>query len=155
MNLLFVGVKFTPSASTLLYFAMGSSPGSSRTRLLKPLLLSLSLPVCGHSSNRSYYLNIAAWYTYIPLQKIQAFVYCVFLVTATRWREEIRFCICLKRISAESFLHFSQMASLSDWIQSYKISLARAKKSESVSISNVINLFKSGRTCQRSYSRCP
>ena len=43
LNPLFVDVRMIASSSTLLYFDMGTSPESSRTRLFQPLLLNLNL----------------------------------------------------------------------------------------------------------------
>ena len=43
LNPLLVDVRLTASSRTLLYFAMGRSPESSKTRLFKPLLLNLNL----------------------------------------------------------------------------------------------------------------
>ena len=66
-----------------------------------------------------------------PLQFIM-----LFMNTATRLREETRYCICLERVSAVIFCHFSQAALLSSWVQSYKFSSAQANKIDNVTISN-------------------
>ena len=143
-NPLLFEVTFTFSFKTLRYFSSGPSPFCSSTRLLRPLLLKLgSLEVTSsqnyvllHRHNISVHLNSS-------LKRPGSLLLCCLCFAQPIRGKKFATASAVKLLTQSFDRNLCHPAVISGLIQSSSSFLARARYSESLSISNSSNLFTS------------
>ena len=151
-NPLLFEVTFTFSFKTLRYFSSGRSPLCSSTRSLRPLMLNLSFLkvtskqqyVLLHRHNVSEHLNFS-------LKRPGSLLSCCLCFTQHVRGRKFATLSAVKQLTQSFYRNLCPSVLISGLVQSSSSFSARARFSESVSISDSSNLFTSQNPLKKLY----